>query len=40
MEQIQQLRQLGESLGYEGHALRVFAKDQQDMLRDERAAFR
>jgi len=40
MEQIQQLRQLGESLGYEGNELRAFVKDQQDRLRDERAALR
>ena len=40
MEQIQQIRELGISLGYQDDELRRFVKDQQDRLRDERAAAR
>ncbi|CAC5422122.1 unnamed protein product [Mytilus coruscus] len=40
MEQIQQIRELGTSLGYEDEELRMFVKDQQDRVRDERAALR
>ena len=40
MEQIQQIRDLGTSLGYEDDELRRFVKDQQDRVRDERAALR
>ncbi|VDH94557.1 Hypothetical predicted protein [Mytilus galloprovincialis] len=40
MEQIQQIRDLGISLGYEDDELRRFVKDQQDRVRDERAALR
>ena len=32
MENIENLKALGESLRYEGDALRVFVKDQQDRL--------
>ena len=40
MEKIENLKALGESLGYEGDALRAFVKDQQDRLRVERLAKR
>ncbi|XP_052070651.1 uncharacterized protein LOC127709259 [Mytilus californianus] len=40
MEQIQQIRDLGTSLGYEDDELRRFVKDQQDRVLDERAALR
>ena len=35
MENIENLKALGESLGYESDALRTFVKEQQDRLRDE-----
>ena len=35
MENIENLKALGESLGYEDDALRTFVKEQQDCLRDE-----
>ena len=36
MENIENLKALGESLGYEGHGLRVFLKDQQNRLHDDK----
>ena len=40
MENIENLKALGESLGYEGDVLKVFIKDQQYQLCDERLAKR
>ena len=40
METLENLKAQGETLGYEGDALRAFIKDQQDRLRDERKAQR
>ena len=40
MESLNEIKQLGESLGYEGSQLREFIKDQQDIMREERLAVR
>ena len=40
MSNLDELIQKGTSLGYDGQTLRDFVKDQQDRLRDERAAER
>ena len=40
MDILQELKEMGESLGYEGENLRDFIKAQQDQQRDERAAIR
>ena len=40
MENLNELKEYGMSLGYEGDALRDFVRDQQIILRDERLAMR
>ena len=40
MADLDELTSKGKTLGYEGDELRSFVKDQQDRLRDERAAER